>query len=74
MSDIQSHKQALEAKIAELEDKLADLKAELQKTVETEQHDAIDQLDFHYADLDTTFNSLKEFLDILRDDFRKIFG
>jgi uncharacterized membrane-anchored protein YhcB (DUF1043 family) len=74
MSEIQSHKRALEAKIGELETKLADLKAELQKVIELEQHKAIDQLDFHYADLDTTFNSLKEFLDVLRADFRETFG
>jgi uncharacterized coiled-coil protein SlyX len=74
MSDIQTHKQALEAKIDELEKKLASLKAKLQKVTESEQHQAIDHLDFHYADLDTTFNSLKEFLDILREDFRKTFG
>ncbi|MCG7898092.1 MAG: DUF1307 domain-containing protein [Candidatus Thiodiazotropha lotti] len=74
MSDIQTHKQALEEKIAELESKLAGLKGELQKEVEFEQHKAVDQLDFHYADLDTTFNSLKEFLNMLRDDFKKTFG
>jgi F0F1-type ATP synthase membrane subunit b/b' len=74
MSDIQTHKQALEAKICELEGKLAGLKAELQKEIESEQREAIDQLDFHYADLDTTFNSLKEFMDVLREDFRKTFG
>jgi hypothetical protein len=74
MSDIHTHKQALEDKIGELEVKLADLKAELKKEEESEQHQAIDQLDFHYADLDTTFNSLKEFLVVLREDFRKTFG
>jgi uncharacterized membrane-anchored protein YhcB (DUF1043 family) len=74
MSDIQTHKQALEEKIGELEVKLAGLKAELQKEIESEQHEAIDQLDFHYAGLDTTFNSLKEFLDVLREDFRKMLG
>ncbi|PVV15421.1 MAG: hypothetical protein B6D77_01880 [gamma proteobacterium symbiont of Ctena orbiculata] len=74
MSDIQTHKQALEEKIDELETKLAGLKAELRKEAESEQHRAIDQLDFHYTDLDTTFSSLKEFLDVLRDDFRKTFG
>jgi uncharacterized membrane-anchored protein YhcB (DUF1043 family) len=73
MSDIQTHKQALEAAIGELEAKLAGLKTELKKESESEQHKAIDQLDLHYADLDTTFNSLKEFLDMLRDDFRKAF-
>jgi uncharacterized coiled-coil protein SlyX len=74
MSDIQTHKQALEAKISELETKLASLKAELHKESESEQHKAIDQLDFHYADLDTTFNTLKEFLGVLREDFRKTFS
>ncbi|MBV2123029.1 MAG: hypothetical protein KUF74_16420 [Candidatus Thiodiazotropha sp. (ex Ctena orbiculata)] len=74
MSDIQTHKQALEAKIAELESKLDCLKKELQKEVESEQHKAIDQLDFHYNDLETTFSSLKEFLNVLRDDFRKTFS
>ncbi|MCG7947073.1 MAG: hypothetical protein AB2747_21145 [Candidatus Thiodiazotropha taylori] len=74
MSDIQTHKQALEAKIAELESKLDGLKKELQKEVESEQHKAIDQLDFHYNDLETTFSSLKEFLNVLRDDFRKTFS
>ncbi|MCG7909460.1 MAG: hypothetical protein JAY82_06760 [Candidatus Thiodiazotropha taylori] len=74
MSDIQTHKQALEAKIAELESKLDGLKRELQKEVESEQHKAIDQLDFHYNDLETTFSSLKEFLNVLRDDFRKTFS
>ncbi|MBW9260992.1 MAG: hypothetical protein K1566_17270 [Candidatus Thiodiazotropha sp. (ex. Lucinisca nassula)] len=73
MSDIQTHKQALEAKIAELESKLDGLRGELQKEVESEQHKAIDQLDFHYNDLETTFTSLKEFLNVLRDDFRKSF-
>jgi uncharacterized coiled-coil protein SlyX len=74
MSDIQTHKQALEATICDLETKLAGLKAELRKEIESEQRDAIDQLDFHYADLDTTFNSLKEFLDVLREEFRKSFS
>jgi F0F1-type ATP synthase membrane subunit b/b' len=74
MSDIQNHKQALEEKIDELESKLAGLKSELKKEIEFEQHNAIDQLDFHYTDLDSTFNSLKEFLDVLRDDFRKTFS
>jgi uncharacterized membrane-anchored protein YhcB (DUF1043 family) len=74
MSDIQTHKRALEVKIGELETKLAGLKAELQKESESEQHEAINQLDFHSAGLDTTFNSLKEFLDVLREDFRKTLG
>lgn len=74
MSDIQNHKQALEEKIGELETKLAGLKAELKKETESEQHKAIDQLDFHYSDLDSTFSSLKEFLDVLREDFRKTFS
>jgi F0F1-type ATP synthase membrane subunit b/b' len=74
MSAIQNHKQALEEKIDELESKLAGLKSELKKEIESEQHNAIDQLDFHYTDLDSTFTSLKEFLDVLRDDFRKTFS
>ena len=74
MCDIQNHKQALEAKISELETKLAGLKAELHKETEEEQHKAIDQLDFHYSDLDSTFNTLKEFLDVLRQEFRKTFS
>lgn len=73
MSQIQLHKQALEEKISELEAKLVDLKAELQKEVEAEQHKAIDQLDLHSTDLDSTFNSLKEFMSILRDEFKKNF-
>ena len=73
MSDIQTHKQALKEKIYELETKLEALKAELQKGEEAEQHKAIDQLDLHYNGLNTTFNSLKEFMDILRDEFQKTF-
>jgi len=74
MSEIQSHKLALEEKICELEEKLAGLKAELKKEDEAEQHKAIDQLDLHYGDLDSTFSTLKEFMDVLREDFRKTFG
>jgi uncharacterized coiled-coil protein SlyX len=74
MSEMQTHKQALEAKISELETKLSGLKAELNKEVESEQLKAIEQLDLHYTDLDSTFTTLKEFMDILREDFRKTFG
>ena len=74
MSEIQNHKHALEAKIGELESKLEGLKAELQKEVEAEQHQAIDQLDFHITDLDKSFTSLKEFMEVLREEFKKTFG
>jgi uncharacterized coiled-coil protein SlyX len=74
VSDIQTHKQDLEAAIDELEIKLAGLKLELRKEVESEQLKAIDQLDFHYADLDRAFSSLKVFLVVLREEFRKSFS
>ena len=74
MSEIQSHKQALEEKICELEDKLAGLKEALKEENEADQHKAIDQLDLHFGGLDSTFSTLKEFMDVLREDFRKTFG
>jgi len=73
MSEIQTHKQALKEKIDELEAKLEILKGELQKEEEIEQHKAIDQLDLYSSDLDTSFNTLKEFMAILRDEFKKTF-
>ena len=73
MSELQTHKQALKEKIDEMEAKLEVLRGELQKKEEIEQHEAIDQLDLHYSDLATSFNTLKEFMDILRDEFKKTF-
>lgn len=73
MSEIQTQKHTLKAKIDDLETKLASLKAELQKEIEAEQHEAIDQLDFCFTDLDNSFASLKEFMEVLRDEFKKTF-
>jgi chaperonin cofactor prefoldin len=68
MNEITSRKQTLEQKIDELEDTLAKLKQALKREVETEQHEAIDQLEIYFERVNNKFTNLQDFWQLLREE------
>ncbi|MBC55238.1 MAG: hypothetical protein CMQ34_15530 [Gammaproteobacteria bacterium] len=56
-------------RIVELREALNKLEAELEKDIERQQHDAIDQLDEHFVTVETKFQNLKVFWQTLKDEW-----
>jgi hypothetical protein len=59
-----------EQKILELREALTRLEAELQKDIELEQHQAIENLDQHFSAVETKLNNLKTFWSMLKSEWR----
>ncbi|MGF1527245.1 MAG: hypothetical protein ACFCBW_10690 [Candidatus Competibacterales bacterium] len=74
MSDFNTRKQALEAKITELESTLANLKEQLRVEEEAAQHAAIDKLEVYLEELNNRNTNLQEFWKILREEIRELFS
>jgi uncharacterized coiled-coil protein SlyX len=74
MNQPMSNKQSLETKISELEETLAQLKKQLQKETEAEQHAAIDNLDVYFEAVNNKFKNLQDFWPILRDELKALFA
>jgi len=62
-----------EARIRELREAIAKLEAELEKDMEAEQHEMLDQLEDYFNVVETKLSSLKVFWQALKRDltFRK---
>lgn len=73
MSEFSTRKQALEAKINELEDTLGHLKEQLRVEEEAAQHGAIDKLEIYLEELNNRNTNLQEFWKILREEIRELF-
>jgi|GEM_PF-1376326 len=74
MSEFSSRREALEARIGEMEEALAALKARLKEEEEREQHAAIDRLEEFLGDIDNKAANLQEFWSVLREEFRALFS
>jgi len=74
MTEFGTRKQALESRIAELEDTLAHLKEQLKTEEEAEQHDAIDKLEIYLDELNDRNANLQAFWKVLREEIRDIFS
>jgi predicted component of type VI protein secretion system len=59
-----------EQKILELREALTRLEDELQKDIELEQHQAIENLDEHFNAVETKLNNLKTFWSMLKSEWR----
>lgn len=60
-----------EQRINELREALSQLEAELEKDIEREQHEAIDQLDAHFDAVETKLHNLKAFWQTLKEEWHK---
>jgi hypothetical protein len=58
-------------RIAELREALKQLEAELEKDIEREQHEAIDQLDAHFQAVETKLSNLKTFWQLLKEELNR---
>lgn len=74
MSDLAGRRQALEDKISDLEETLANLKVKLKAENEREQHAEIDRLEEYLGDLDNKHANLQDFWKVLREEIQGLFG
>ena len=74
MNQANTNKQSLEEKIVELEDTLAELKKQLKKQTEADQHAAIDQLEQYLDQIDNKYQNLQDFWQILREELSEMFS
>ena len=58
-------------RIAELREALKQLEDELEKDIEREQHEAIDQLDAHFEAVETKLGNLKTFWLLLKEELHR---
>ena len=72
MNEFKNRREDLEAKISDLEETLAGLKAQLKAESEREQHEAIDRLEVYLGALDNKHANLQDFWRILRDEIRDL--
>jgi len=72
-TDTRARRESLETRIADLEDTLSRLKAELRAEEESEQHAAIDRLEEMFGELDNRYGNLRDFWSILRAEVRDLF-
>lgn len=66
----QKHLEGKNAHIDALSDAVADLDQQLEKTIESEQHEIIDHLDDYFDSVETRLASLKAFYSSLRDELK----
>lgn len=69
-----AQREELEARIAELEGALTQLKARLRAQQEAEQHAAIDELDDYLAQIDHKYQNLRSFWTVVAQELREMFG
>ncbi|AFJ02986.1 hypothetical protein Q7C_1845 [Methylophaga frappieri] len=74
MSNITTRKQDLEAKVAELEEALAQVKAQLRDEREKDEHEEIDRLDEYLDQIDNKYANLKDFWSIVREELAELFS
>ena len=64
----------LRALIEDTEDTLGELKAELERREENDQHGEIDDLDNHFKNAELSLKTIKDFFAYLMEDMRKKTG
>jgi len=67
-------RQELEQRITQLERSLEQLKAQLKKETEADQHQAIDQLENYFNEVDDRFAHLSDFWGSMLEEFHSIFN
>lgn len=68
-----TEKHELELHIADMERSIAELKSQLRQLEETDQHQAIDNLEAYLAAMDCRWDTLKEFWPIVHDELCDLF-
>ena len=68
-----TEKQELELHIAEAERSIAELKAQLRELEETDQRQAIDNLETYLATMENRWDTLKGFWPIVHNELREMF-
>jgi|AZIJ01.1.fsa_nt_gi chromosome segregation ATPase len=66
-------KQELESHIAELERSITELKVQLRQLEESDQHQAIDNLEAYLVTMENRWDTLKDFWPIVHNELRDIF-
>ena len=66
-------KQELESHIAELECSITELKVQLRQLEESDQHQAIDNLEAYLVTMENRWDTLKDFWPIVQNELRDIF-
>ena len=74
MSSIENQKKELEDQILVLEESLVELKAQLKKVEETQQHEAIDNLEKHLEFIDSKYDHVKLLWKAMGNELRQIFS
>ncbi|WP_447968674.1 hypothetical protein [Nitrospira sp. M1] len=72
LNTIATRKQALEQKVDELEDTLLQLKQQLKKEREAEQHEAIDHLEEYLEQVNNKYANLQGFWKVLRKEIAEL--
>lgn len=68
-----TEKQELELQIADMERSIAELKDQLRQLEESDQHQAIDNLEAYLATMDSRWDTLKNFWPIVHNELCDIF-
>ncbi|MBL4903860.1 MAG: hypothetical protein JKY62_14580 [Desulfocapsa sp.] len=74
MSSAISNKHELNNRISDLEDSLKQLKTQLHRLEEDEQHEAIDNLEIYLEQIDHKYDNLRSFWGVVANEFRELFG
>ncbi len=72
MDKVVSRKQVLEQKVNDLEETLAQLKQQLQREIETEQHAAIEELESYLDQVNNKYANLQGFWQVLREELSEL--
>ncbi|GJL50208.1 hypothetical protein [Candidatus Nitrospira salsa] len=72
LNTIASRKHALEQKVEELEETLLQLKQQLKKEREAEQHEAIEQLEVYLDQVNNKYSNLQGFWQLLRKEISEL--
>ncbi|WP_294343337.1 hypothetical protein [Prosthecochloris sp.] len=67
-------KKELEARIADLETSLSNLKQQLREEVSQEHQEGIDHLEEYLDEINHRYTNLRDFLQVVRQELKELFG
>ena len=73
MNSVTSRKQELEMKISDLEESLLALKLQLEHQEEQVQHEAIDELEYYFNEINHKYEDFRGFWSILAEEIQFLF-